>query len=213
FTKSLWLTFMGFSFGYCLAYCNRTRLVQIAFFLALFLLPSLVFFNLHRIHSYYQSANAIFLSIALGLALTGAMESTTPHRKATVFALYLAMILSFIGSSYWYFSLRSTYSSSYQPLASYLQERTQKDSVIVIAGLDWSAEVPYLAERKAVMLRDGLEDAWLKMLHTLTESKYNIGAYLQCGPMATDVAVANFLNIKTQPDATLSDCKIYVFEK
>jgi hypothetical protein len=126
-----------------------SELRALCVFVALYLLPFLVFTNLHVVHDYYQYANAIFLLLASAVAVAAVGR----HRGG----LALAVLIVVVG-----LQLR-TFSQVYlMPLhgdndlvlvrSDILKRRVRPDAAFLAVGLDWSPELPYYSERRAIML-------------------------------------------------------------
>lgn len=104
---------------------------------------------------YFYAANA-FAAVAVAFVFLGLLETRLPRLVAVPLLLVP------------FAALYATYHRTYYPLAKVasfggsgltetLRAYTPPRSVIVVAGADWSAIIPYYAERKALMIRNGLE--------------------------------------------------------
>jgi hypothetical protein len=62
-------------------------------------------------------------------------------------------------TAYWrgYRTHQSVWAKGGFPFTEVIRDLTPKDSVIIVAGADWAAMVPLYSERKALMIRNGLE--------------------------------------------------------
>ena len=140
------LVAMGAAFG-------SRRLFWPAFFALLgFVLPLLTFTNLHLVHNYYQYANAAFLIAAVGFGVASISEAGRPGLAFLVLAILAADQVAYYRHS---FAQDVTADYSGQPsiqIGSTLRERTAPDAAVLVIGADWSAEIPFYGERKAVML-------------------------------------------------------------
>ncbi|MFM8333618.1 MAG: hypothetical protein ACKN9T_18220, partial [Candidatus Methylumidiphilus sp.] len=211
--KGLGCIFLAALFAYCLKCCSSLRRMQVAGLLALFALPFLIFFNLHRIHNYYQNANAVFLSLAMGVALIGALETASPTRRVMLKTFYWLVVLTFTMSSMWYFNFKSSHYSRYMDLASYLHQHTPINSVIVFSGQSWSPEIPYQAKRMALMLPDEFPSDVLESgLRKTIEAGEKVSAYVRCGSGALDGMVGKYFNIARAPESDIAGCKVYLFD-
>lgn len=153
-------------------------------FLSLVLLYLSVFFtftNLHIIHNYYQYANSIFLLASIGYVLHAGMEKD----RLLIFALLGVVCLAELTGFYRYF-----YRDMVEPnrqeqmlLATFVRNNVPNDKMLVTFGLGWSSEVPYYAERRALMISDGVSGGGLeslsRQLDTVT-SGIPIGAVIIC---------------------------------
>jgi hypothetical protein len=120
---------------------------------ALFLFPILAFPVLHRVHSYYQTENALFLNAACGFVAYGLIR----RRGALTLTGFAVLLLFACGGI-------ARYYSAYFPSASidnqYLlktgervQRLTSAGQIIIVQGEDWSSEIPFYAHRRAIMDR------------------------------------------------------------
>lgn len=128
------------------------RLIAAA--LVLFFLPFLLFTNLHMVHSYYQSANGVFLSIAVGVASVYLGRQILPCRPRLLAALLVASVLSnlaFFGGSP--FRLKTVSIEADDPrlvLTDYVKQHTAADQPVIWYGYDWSSEPAFYSERKSL---------------------------------------------------------------
>lgn len=117
----------------------------------------LTFIQLYRWHDYYFFAVACSGLVATGLALA-AIESRDRLRWVglTAFALVCAAQLHSYATHY--AGLQNTRSNGGSGLTNLLRDVTPRDSVILVIGRDWSAVLPYYAQRRALMLTDNRLD-------------------------------------------------------
>lgn len=133
---------------------RRDRLLVLAG-LTLFLLPILIFTNLHVVHEYYQVACVAFLLAALAVVLGSWLPRITGLAAVTPLAL-VPFVLSNIDhyrSAYGIVVARPL--DQQDPLAlerlrlgQWLREATPKGSGLVVFGQTWSSELPFHAGRK-----------------------------------------------------------------
>ena len=123
-----------------------------AILIAGFLVPLLVFTNLHIVHDYYQYENAAFMIAAVGLGI--ATLATAGLSRAALFALVVL-----VGGELVYYYQRFApfvtrdYSHARGVLvASIVKRVTTPDESILIIGDDWSSEIPFYSERRALAL-------------------------------------------------------------
>jgi hypothetical protein len=132
-------------------FCSRDRRTTFFVLLSLFILPLLTFTNLYVIHNYYAYANGVFLIAAIGVASSGLLESKSTLRRAAGGLLACSVIA---------FSVHH-YLTSFYPLQGMtpgpsavkneIGLLTKDSDVIVVFSDDWSSEIPYYLERRAVM--------------------------------------------------------------
>ena len=145
-------------FGLCLA-CTVSRRWwrQILWCVGCYIAILALFPTLYARHEYYIVANAIFLLAALGIALGGLLESRLP-RWVTILILsgvYLAQMQFYLRG---YYPGQSRHSPGGSGLTAALRQVTAPGEVLVVAGDDWSSITPFFAERRALMIRNGLQD-------------------------------------------------------
>lgn len=161
-------------------FCNsRTRgFVWLAFLL--FLLPLLTFTNLHYVHNYYVYANGIFLIISVGLICGNLLDSPLPFKR--LIGLILFCVIAFSSLSYYLNGYRLYQEEGYDlsKIAFEFKKYTDEDDVIIIIGEDWSSEVPYYIDRRAVMIPNWLsldpgEAYFQKVKKNLKDGGYKVG--------------------------------------
>lgn len=136
--------------------------------LGLFVVAQLIFPVLYAAHSYYYVASAFALFVGLGFALSGLLDKRIP-RGVPVAAWLIVLALQvrfFLGHQY----DEQRIPGNGGGLAAALQEFTDQERSLIIAGNDWSSILPYYAERRALMIRndlthrrDYLEQAFARM--------------------------------------------------
>jgi hypothetical protein len=130
---------------------------------ALFLLPFLIFTNLHIVHNYYQYSNSLFLSFALSLSIYYFCKRYLVGR---VF-LQCSLVLFFLISNYIFFykdyysdktTLITTENSRILQVSKFIRENTDQNLPIIIFGYSWSSEIPFYSQRKAMAwINDGYD--------------------------------------------------------
>ena len=117
-----------------------------------FLVPFFVFTNLHVVHSYYQTANAIFIIAAVGLGLA----ATISVRQIGIALIFLAVIqtaqLSYFRSAYAVFLTQDFSVAREFRIANIAKSATAPDAGLIVIGDDWSSVIPYYAQRKSFAL-------------------------------------------------------------
>jgi hypothetical protein len=119
--------------------------------MALYVGTILLFFNLHVVHEYYPYANAIFLVVAVGALITSVLS--IPGRRAWVGVALLVLQLGACADRYFthYRPIQITNAPGRPEAATLVDTTTAPQSVILITGLEWSAEFPYQSHRRAIM--------------------------------------------------------------
>lgn len=153
---------------------------------AVFFAAQILFPFAYAYQDYYFYACAVFLHAALGYALIGVLDSRLPR-----WAAGLALVVPFVAqaATYWrdYRVQQSVVHHGGYPFTDVLRELTPQNSVIIVAGADWAAMTPLYAQRKALMIRNGLEHD-----HAYLERAFNdlageeISALVVYGPLRTN---------------------------
>ena len=140
-----------------------------------FLVPFLVFSNLHIVHNYYQYANGIFALAAVGISIAGMAEG---RRLLQVLAGALLIVLVVAQVAKYKAAFAPSVTNDYSQnrllkISTIIKEHTPTDSSIVVIGDDWASTVPYLAERKGLALMPWAPAALTDRL--LAEPKHFLG--------------------------------------
>jgi peptidoglycan/LPS O-acetylase OafA/YrhL len=137
---------------------RRLALIGLAAF-ALFLLPILVFTNLHVAHEYYQVSCVVFLLAALAIVIGGILPAVTGIPLA-VPALTLLMLIWNIHTFNGYYGVVAARAVSESDPATrqahsvgrYLREHTKEGTAVAVFGQDYSSEIAFASERKSITL-------------------------------------------------------------
>jgi hypothetical protein len=177
--------------------------------LFLFLLPPLLFTNLHIIHDYYATANAPFLVIALALVIAGLLSESNPSWKQIAGVLFLVTavglsVRTFLGQPY---HVQSTNFPAPIGLGKMIQERVPPNDVIFVYNFDWHPMIPYYSQRRAIMNRNKLAMNSPEMqasLNSLGDS--DIGAVVLCDNPANNNRVLQeirtYVDLEEKPFST-----------
>ena len=131
---------------------SRRYVVPILAAVLAFMIPFLVFTNVHIIHNYYQNANAVFALAALGIAIAAIAED----RQRLLAPLLLAVFVS--GQIYFFHRhyvpvIAADYSNDRVFRISLLaRKKTQPTESLIVFGQDWSSAVAYYSERKTLTM-------------------------------------------------------------
>jgi hypothetical protein len=122
----------------------------------LFLMAQSMFPYAYALQEYYFYACALFLLCALGFALHGLLDSGLPRwvRWAIVSVPFVFQLGNYLQG---YHVIQSVRSNGGTGLTDVLRDMTPKGSIIIVAGDDWCPAIPYYSQRKALMIRNGLE--------------------------------------------------------
>ena len=120
--------------------------------LAFFLLPMLVFTNLHLIHNYYQVANAVFLVVFAAAAIHFASRG---RARWLAPVLTGACVVGMLVHGWQHFLPPMRQDTAAHPaiaIARVIRAEVDRDDILVTAGLNWAATVPYYSQRRALMI-------------------------------------------------------------
>lgn len=167
------------------------------FFFAQFLFPFA-----YAYQDYYFYACAVFLHAALGFWLLGVLDSRLPR-----WACWLIFLLPFGAqiTTYWqgYRPAQAVHVRGGYPFTDVLRDMSPKNSVLVVAGADWAAMAPLYAQRKALMIRNGLEYDYdyLKRAYDELDGE-EVFALVVYGKLRQDTRFINFAAAKFDLDAS-----------
>jgi hypothetical protein len=149
---SRWVIFAGLLTGLLLP-SVRWRVLGVA---APFFVAQLMFPFAYAYQDYYFYACAMFLHAGLGYALLGLLDSRLPR---WVVALLFFVPFAAQVKTYWqgYRVDQGTWHHGGYSFTELLRDHTPENSVIIVVGADWAAVTPLYSQRKALMIRNGLE--------------------------------------------------------
>jgi hypothetical protein len=149
---------------------NTRQREQITFMgacLFLAITPLLLFSNLHIVHTYYQSANQVY--ILLGLSTAYASSTTVESPKGLQRMAGIAILLFILGSYVQFFAKNPqrafTQSSDILEASKIIRKQTEPNDTIIIFDDDWSSSFAYHSQRRALTLPnwsiEGM-DGWME---------------------------------------------------
>lgn len=154
-----------------------------------------VFTNLHALHHYYQYSNVVFLLAAIGLGL-GALVDAGGWRRVAGLLFGLVVIAVMIRAyGYRYLALQSTDRRPHDEFATHVRTVAGPQDVVAIWGCDWSPELPYAAERRALMWipyfdRRDPQPVITRALEALHAHSYEVTALVFCNASRDEAFVA-----------------------
>jgi hypothetical protein len=163
--------------------CSRRSALYFSALFALYISSFLFFTNLHIVHSYYQYANALFLVLAVAYVLS---ELRLRLPRWTFTALFIATSATEVSAFIRIFepALLQKQDTSLTILASRaIKQYTPPDSAIFVFGLDWSSEIPYYSQRKAVAFPDWTPHALMQSIlaqPTIVAGDLPVSAVVSC---------------------------------
>jgi len=201
----------------------RTRAITLLLLIA-YLIPFMTFTNLYYVHDYYQTATQVFATSIIGIVLWW-VATTLQDGKGVIAASVVALGLSALSG--WYLSshylpmMRGAFEPSrFSEVARVVKQNTGADDVVIVFGMDWSSEMPYLASRRAVMVPD-----WAPVEHYMTIARMDspllggarMGAVVDCPNQIAASAERNAAYKQTLAQyevgaqvLTAADCRVIV---
>ena len=129
---------------------------RIAAALALFLAAQLLIPLAYAYQDYYFYAANLFAVAALAFVFLGLLDSKLPRLlSAPLLLLPLAALFASYRADYLHLQAVRSFGGS--GLTEAIKAYTPPHTVLVVAGDDWCAVIPYYTERRALMIRRGLE--------------------------------------------------------
>jgi hypothetical protein len=180
----------------------------------LFLFPQILFPVAYAGQDYYFYACAVFLIVALGFVLLGALDSGLPPgmRWLIVAIPLVAMLASYRA---YYYRGQIVWSSGGWGFTDALRVLTPADSVIIVAGADWAPIIPYYSQRRALMIRNGLQydEKYLARAFSDLDDE-NVSALVVVGDERKDMSLihraANHFGLDTSPTFSAPFADIYL---
>jgi hypothetical protein len=134
---------------------NKKIIIILACSILLFILPMLLFTHVHLLHDYYQVGNTIYLIFLFAL-ISSNFLSRVPKFSFLIPIFSATLIISnihYFNNNYLRYEsmtiLDSLNSKAYL-IGNFLKVNTRTDTGIIIFGQDWSSEISFFSERKAV---------------------------------------------------------------
>lgn len=130
---------------------------KIAGLALVFVLSQLLFPWAYALQDYYFYSSAAFVVAGAGLVAVGLWDSRVPRWLAGALVL---LLLAGPVQTYWgnYRQQQAIVSLGKHAFTDNIKDITPPGAVIVVAGYDWASMIPYYSERRALMIRRGLEN-------------------------------------------------------
>lgn len=186
---------------------------RVAGLAAVFFLAQLMFPFAYAYQEYYFYACAVFLLAALGLVLNGVLDSRLPRWAGwmLVAVLPLTLIHNYLR---FYHPSQMVRSEGGHPYTLALRDHTPRDSVIIVSGADWAAIIPLYSQRRALMIRNGLEHdrtylerAFADLADEEVSALVLLNDYRRI-PLVRELAVAAF-DLEPTPTFSYHDADVY----
>jgi 4-amino-4-deoxy-L-arabinose transferase-like glycosyltransferase len=122
----------------------------ILFAVAGYLSAFFIFTNLHIVHTYYQSSNAIFACIAVGLTIAGMIDTGWLKTAAVVLVCVIASQLHYFREFFWSEVAIDNIGTPSVLTARAAKDATKPDDSLIIFNGEWSSVIPFYSERKSL---------------------------------------------------------------
>jgi 4-amino-4-deoxy-L-arabinose transferase-like glycosyltransferase len=121
-----------------------------------YFLPVIIFTNLHLVRNYYQTANAIFFIMTISIVIDSYIHKINLIKIGYVLLLAIAAGNIYNFYVHYYSNISQDYYSGNRDfiVGQTVRSNTPEGSEFVAFGDDWSAVIPYIGERKALMVPD-----------------------------------------------------------
>jgi hypothetical protein len=189
----------------------------------LFFVPLVLFTNLHIVHNYYQSANALFLVGAAAIILAGLARKGHVEIAAGLCALVLITQFIHFSTEFWPLARESTRNQPLYQAAQFIRSNAPQGKALVVLGIDWNPIVHYYSERKGLAVPGWAPSADI-LKTALTDPSamggLEVGSVLACSPLLDNrpdlklVALDFIKGIEQQALTTkrFGDCIAYVLK-
>jgi hypothetical protein len=162
---------------------SRKYTAHYAVCIALYIAGMMTFTNLHVIHEYYPYGVGLFVIAAQGFAICSLLEGNRHQRIAGTTMLSLFLMLSGWAYLAGYHKLQRRENTGLTPFATRVAELSRANDVLILYGFDWSPELPYYAQRRALMVRrvDELTpDKVAGAKKAITDLGFRVGPLIAC---------------------------------
>src|SRR5262249_7574647 len=171
------------------------------------------------IHSYYQTANAIFIVAAVGLGLACLMSAARWLGMISL-ALIAAGQLFYFHSAYASLLTRDLTALPQFRIAQIARSLTSADAGLLVLGDDWSSTVPYYAQRRTLAVPKWMSAQFLRRVFASPQSflgETPVEAVVYCPyALPTDPERRNLIDTFVAGRKLLGeagDCKLLAPEK
>jgi hypothetical protein len=131
---------------------NRRYFLACLSLLVAFVVPFLISPNLHIVHNFYQTANALFLLTAAGLAVAGLIEGGWTRLAVGALTVILAGQLGYFHRRYASIIAVDYTKDEHFQTAALVREKVPPGRSLIVLGDNWSPAIPYYSERKSLAL-------------------------------------------------------------
>ena len=181
---------------------------------ALFIVAQQLIPLAYAYQDYYFYACAAFATAAIAFTCHGLLDSRLPRWLAlpllllplvALFVNYRTTALRPAPSGFSYYSDQAVRSPGGSGLTESLKALTPPKSVIIVAGADWSPVIPYYTQRKALMIRRGLENDYPYLERALQDlAGEDISALVLVGDQRGNQDLRRFLAARLDLDPAVT---------
>lgn len=190
------------------------KMLPPAILFGLYLVPFMVFTNLHLWHNYYQYANAIFLIAALAVVVWAASSFLPVWGTALIIAITVVSQLWTFRAEFVPPMMADASGSRTMVISHELRRRVPGDQMVVVLGYDWSPAIAYYSQRKAMTVpnwvsKDDVQE--METFHSFTGGM-KIGAVVDCPNQLSSLPGFSSLFAKLtkgRSQEKLAGCTIY----
>ena len=146
---------LGIAILTCALLSNVKKSVKKVIFTALLMgfFPLFLFTNLHIVHTYYQTANVIFLIYAIAVSIDDMLNNYCNKKILTLFLIAIMVISNYSWFSIAYLpAIKQEFNKNNSrefAIAEILKKEIPEEKYFIAFGNDWSSSLAYLAERKS----------------------------------------------------------------
>ena len=182
------------------------------FCLSCYCISLLTFPLLYAIHDYYALANAVLLLGCVGLALAGALD-LRPRWVPWILLVGLHATQMWTYRST-YYDLQKAPSPGGSDMTHAINLMTDPNEVMVVAGYDWDSSLPFYSERRALMIRNGVESDRAYLTAAFQAQDHNqVTVFVAHGQQRQNrlllTLVENYFNLDPRPLFHWEDCTVY----
>jgi hypothetical protein len=134
--------------------CKSARFILIILAFC-YILPFLIFTNLHIVHDYYQISNIIYLLICFSLSIVYIFDKLLYKNKILyiipIVILITINIINFFKEYYPVINAKINIDNNRTlGISDYIKNNTPFNQPVIWFGFDWSSEVAFYSERKSL---------------------------------------------------------------
>jgi hypothetical protein len=177
---------------------------------------ALVFTNLHYWHDYYQYSNVVFVLAAIGLILGGLVDAGGWRRVLGLLLFVAVTAVMLRAYAPRYLAQQVADQRPYDDVAMHVRAISGPDDVVAIWQGDWSPELAYAAQRRALMMiayydsRDP-QPVMTRALTALRDHSYEVTALVFCNSRRAEAFVRPRLALFPGFSSVYvgDDCEVY----